>query len=131
MSPLVESRQRAILLIEQLSQEKLPAVIQLLELLAEPVQKSSTSDEENRLLAIIQRRLPEEQQLRLNDLRHRCEWSQLTESEHAELIKFEDRVEELRVNRLASLIELAKLKDVDLMTLNQEISSSKESSRAA
>ncbi|PSN12592.1 hypothetical protein C7293_19550 [filamentous cyanobacterium CCT1] len=113
--PPVDIRQRAISLIEQLPQSKLAAVVQLLEVLTEPTSQSVANGDETHLLEIIQRRLPEAEQARLNELRdaqraaldgQRCEWGELTEAEHQELIRYEDLLEQHRVERLEALIEL-------------------------
>lgn len=131
MSSPVDSRQKAIALIEQLSQDKLPAVVQLLELLAAPADQSTVSEEENKLLRIIQQQLPEEMQERLDDLRDRCEWSELAEAEHQELIRYEDQQEQYRVERLGALIALANIRDIDIISLNREIQSASRHSDAA
>jgi hypothetical protein len=120
--PPINIRQRAISLIEQLPQSKLAAVVQLLEVLTEPTSQSVANADETYLLEVIQRRLPKAEQARLNELRDRCEWGELTEAEHQELICYEDLVEQHRVERLEALIELAKLRNVDLVTLNQQVS---------
>lgn len=52
----------------------------------------------------------------------RCEWGELTEAEHQELIRYEDLLEQHRVERLEALMELAKLRNLDLVTLNQQVS---------
>ncbi|MGB3612755.1 MAG: hypothetical protein WBA10_03105 [Elainellaceae cyanobacterium] len=119
---VADIRQRAVLLIDQLPQSKLEAVVQLLEVLTEPA--AGATREESHLLATIQRRLPEPEQTRLDGLRTRCEWGELSESEHQELIGFEDRLEQYRVERLEALIALAQLKDLDLPMLNQQFSPS-------
>jgi len=49
----------------------------------------------------------------------RCEWGELTDIEREELTQYEDRLEQWRVERLEALIELAKLKNIDLPTLNR------------
>lgn len=129
MHSSIDSRQRAIALVEQLSAEKLPAVVQLLELLTSPPDQSPQSPgshEESRLLEKIGQAFSAEKQSRLNDLRQRCEWEQLTDTEHKELISYEDQQEQLRVDRLSALIELAKSRNIDLLTLNQELLSSSE-----
>ncbi len=129
--PPVDIRQRAISLIEQLPQNKLAAVVQLLEILSEPTSQSAANAEEASLLEIIQRRLPETEQTRLNELRDRCEWGTLTEAEYQELIRYEDRIEQHRVERLEALMELAKLRNLDLVTLNQQVSAPSHPSNAA
>ena len=69
--PPVNTRQRAISLIEQLPQNKLEAVVQLLEVLTEPTPPTITQVEETHLLEIIQRQLAETDQTRLSELRDR------------------------------------------------------------
>ena len=121
MLSATDIRQKAISLIGQLSQERLIAVVQLLECLAEPPQQSTMSAEEVPLLEAIAHQLPEEDLLRLNILRDRCEFGELRETEHQELIRYEDLLEEQRVKRLEALMELAKIRNIDLMQLNQQI----------
>jgi len=77
-------RQRAIALLEHLPQSKLEAVVQLLEVLAEPLPQPFTNSEESRLIDIIQRQLPEGEAMRLKELRERCKWGELSEAEHQE-----------------------------------------------
>jgi hypothetical protein len=109
MPPAPDIRQKAIALIGQLPQDKLMAVVQLLEFLAEPPQHSTVSAQEAQLLEVIENHLPEDEQTRLNTLRDRCEWDELSEAEHQELIGYEDLLEQQRVKRLEALIELAKI----------------------
>jgi hypothetical protein len=130
MSPL-DIRQRAIALLDQLPQNKLSAVVQLLEVLAEPTSQTPANPEEAPLLAVIQWQLPASEQSRLNDLRDRCEWGELSEVEHQELLHYEDRLEHHRVERLAALIALAKLRNLDLISLNQQFSSHAQPFNAA
>lgn len=118
----VDIRQRAISLLEHLPQNKLEAVVQLLEVLAEPIPQSSTNPEESRLVDIIQRQLPEGEVTRLNELRQQCEWGELSEAEHQKLIHYEDLLEQYRVERLQALMELAQLRNLDLVSLNQQMS---------
>ncbi|HEY9879719.1 MAG TPA: hypothetical protein V6D29_14770 [Leptolyngbyaceae cyanobacterium] len=130
MSP-VDIRQRAITLIEQLPQNKLAAVVQLLEILTEPLYQQETNPEEAHLLEVIQRQLPLAEQIRLNELRDQCEWDELSEIEHQELIRYEDLLEQQQTERLAALIELAKLRNLDLLSLHQQLSLRSHSSDAA
>jgi len=129
--PPGDIRQRAISLIEQLPQNKLEAVVQLLEVLTEPTSLSAVDAEEARLLEIIQRPLPQADPLWLNELRDRSEWGNLSQAEHQELIHYEDRLEQHRVERLEALIELAQLRGLDLLTLNQQFSAQSHPSNAA
>lgn len=130
MSPL-DIRQRAIALLDQLPQNKLVAVVQLLEVLAEPTPQTLASPEEASLLSVIQWQLPAPEQSRLDDLRDRCEWDELSEAEHQELLSYEDRLEQHRVERLEALIALAKLRKLDLISLNQQFSSHAQPFNAA
>ena len=130
MPPAADIRQKAIALIGQLPQDKLMAVVQLLEFLAEPPQQSIVSAKEAQLLEVIENHLPEDEQARLDTLRDRCEWSELSEAEHQELIGYEDLLEQQRVERLEALIELAKIRNIDLMCLNQQVQSKSQPSHA-
>ena len=130
MPPAPDIRQKAIALIDQLPQDKLMAVVQLLEFLAEPPQQSTVSAQEAQLLEVIQNHLSEEEQTRLDTLRDRCEWDELSEAEHQELIGYEDLLEQQRVERLEALIELAKIRNIDLMRLNQQVQSKSQPSHA-
>lgn len=120
MTPATDIRRRAIKLIEQLSPERLTAVVQLLEFLSEPSQQASSNSQEVALLEVIQRHFPPDEQKRLEELRLSCEWGKLTDIEHAELIQYEDQLEQLRVERLEALMELARLRNIDLLTLNRQ-----------
>jgi hypothetical protein len=122
MPPASDIRQKAIALIGQLPQDKLMAVVQLLEFLAQPPQQSTISGQEAQLLEVIENHLPEDEQVRLDTLRDRCEWGELSEAEHQELIGYEDLLEQQRVERLEALIELAKIRNIDLMRLNEQAS---------
>jgi hypothetical protein len=115
-------RQHAIALLNQLPHNKLIAVVQLLEVLAESVPQTPANPEEAQLLEIIQWHLASTEQARLDDLRDRCEWGELSEAEHQELIRYEDQLEQHRVERLEALMKLARLRNLDLATLNQQFS---------
>lgn len=130
MTPATDIRRRAIALIEQLSPEKLTAVVQLLEFLSEPSQQEASNSQEVALLDVIQRHLQPNQQQRLQDLRDRCEWGELTDIEHEELIQYEDQLEQWRVERLEALMELARLKNIDFLTLNRQFMSESQSFHA-
>jgi hypothetical protein len=130
MPSATDIRQKAIALIGQLPQDKLMAVVQLLEFLAEPPQPSTVSPQEAQLLEVIENHLPEDEQVRLDTLRDRCEWDELSEAEHQELIGYEDLLEQQRVERLEALIELAKIRNIDLMRLNQQVQSKSQPSHA-
>lgn len=130
MTSLPNIRQKAIALIDQLSPERLTAVVQLLEFLAEP-SGQTVPPQEAALLQNIQHYLPVEEQKRLAELRDRCEWGELTEAEQQELIGYEDLLEQYRIERLEALIELAKLRNINLMTLNHQLKSEPQPFHAA
>ncbi|MEQ8969773.1 MAG: hypothetical protein RIE73_05180 [Coleofasciculus sp. C1-SOL-03] len=121
MAPATDIHQKAIALIGQLPQDKLIAVVQLLEFLAQPPQSSTVSPQETQLLGVIESHISEEEQVHLNTLRDRCEWGELSEAEYQELIGYEDLLEEKRVKRLEALIQLAQIRNIDLIRLNQQI----------
>ncbi|MBD2527866.1 hypothetical protein, partial [Nostoc sp. FACHB-133] len=120
MTPATDIRRRAIELIEQLSEERLTAVVQLLEFLSEPSKFAASNPIELALVEVIQRRLTPNEQKRLEELRKRGEWGELTDMEHEELIQYEDQLEQWRVERLEALMELARLRNMDLLTLNRQ-----------
>ncbi|MBN3993567.1 MAG: hypothetical protein HWQ36_24525 [Nostoc sp. NMS2] len=121
MTPATDIRRRAIELIEQLSEERLTAVVQLLEFLSEPSKFAASNPIELALVEVIQRRLAPNEQKQLEELRKRGEWGELTDMEHEELIQYEDQLEQWRVERLEALMELARLRNMDLLTLNRQL----------
>jgi len=123
MSSFIESRQRAIALIEKLSQDKLPAVVQILELLADQSSQSQPHTQESELIATIHQKLPEAEQKELDRLRKLAQANQISDAEHQALIDLEDKQEQLRARHLSALIELANLRNTDLITLNRELQS--------
>jgi hypothetical protein len=130
MTASTNIRAQAISLIERLPTESLTAVVQLLEFLAEPSQQTIPSPEAT-LLQIIQYYLPVEEQKRLEELRDRCEWSELTEAEQQELISYEDLLEQKSTERLEALIKLAKLRNISLTNLNYQLKSESQPFHAA
>lgn len=126
MTPATDIRRRAIELIEHLSEERLTAVVQLLEFLSEPSKFAASNPIELALVEVIQRCLAPNEQKRLEELRKRGEWGELTDMEHEELITYEDQLEQWRVERLEALMELARLRNMDLLTLNRQLVSESE-----
>jgi len=82
-----DMRSYAISLIVQLSQDRLIPVVQLLEYLVEPPQQHRMSASETQLLETIGHHLPEDDRVRLNILRDRGKFGELSETEHQELIR--------------------------------------------
>ena len=127
MTTPTEIRQRAIELVEELPKEMLFEAVELLESLrakADRVKEPLLQNpEESALLEIIQRRLSPQDRVRLDYLRDRAETGQITETEHSELLAYVEQIENKDVERLAALIELAKIKEFDLNTLLDELTS--------
>ena len=126
MTRATDIRRRAIELIEHLSEERLTAVVQLLEFLSEPSKFAASNPIELALVEVIQRCLAPNEQKRLEELRKRGEWGELTDMEHEELITYEDQLEQWRVERLEALMELARLRNIDLLTLNRQFVSASQ-----
>lgn len=118
MTAPTEIRQRAIALIEKLPEETLIKAIDLLETLC--VDNGVVTLGEETLLQRIQRRLPTDDQTRLTYLRQRNETGEITETEHQELLGYVDRVERQDAERAEALIQLARLRNVELKTLLNE-----------
>jgi hypothetical protein len=117
-------RQHAQELIEQLPSASLPQVVEFLEGLrrntdpAQPILPENLP--EQALFSIIQRRLAPEDQARLDYLRQQNESGAITETEHQELLKYVERIEQQDAERAEALINLSRLRNVDLKTLMNE-----------
>jgi hypothetical protein len=112
-------RQRLQTLIEALPEESLLQAESLLtELNSVPAVIPSSQEEP--LLEIIQRRLPLQQQARLNYLRQCLADEIITEEEHQELLAFIDPIEQMDAERVEAMIQLAQLRNVSLNTIIQE-----------
>ncbi len=114
-------RQRLQTLVETLPEESLLQAESLLTGLNSGVAwVADSSSQEAPLLAIIQRRLPPHEQNRLNYLRQCLADETITEAEHQELLAFIDPIEQMDVERVEAMLQLAKLRNVDLNTIVQE-----------
>lgn len=112
-TPSPPPRSQLIALIEQLPSDRLSPALKLLEdLLQLPT--------ETELLQKIQQEVDLDRD-RLNDLRDRCEWSTLSPEEHRELTQYEEQLEAQNVKRVEAMIQLAKLRNIDLPTLRQQL----------
>ena len=117
-----EIRQKAMDLVEKLPQERLVEAVELLESLFKNDRvtgEETPSQAEIELLKIVRRRLPPEEEARLEELDDRNEWSELSEAEYNELLTGIERVEHQNVQRVAALMELAKIRKVDLVTKDE------------
>jgi hypothetical protein len=124
MTTPTELRQRAIELVEQLPKEMLFEAVDLLESLCLKANQAGdekpSTPEESALLEIIGRRLPPDDQKRLDYLIEQDEIGEITDAENSELLGYAERIENHNVERLGALIELAKMRNVDLETLVNE-----------
>jgi hypothetical protein len=105
-----------------------PAEAIVLDALAEQFDRSSQPDsaltplqEESRLLAAINQRLPEATLRRYYALMDRRRDETLTEAEHAELITLNNVVEQAHVARLEKVFELARLKGIEVKVLMKQL----------
>ncbi len=129
MTVSTEIRQTAIALLEKLPEALLEEAVQMLESLhlkADLVKAVEIPNpEESALLEIIHRHLPADQQQHLNYLHDRDEMGEITDLEHSQLLAYAERLEHLSVERLRALLELAKLRNVDLDNLLNQLKSEK------
>jgi len=127
MTTPTEIRKKAIELVEKLPKEMLIEAVELLESLRVKAERLRNLDlqkpEESALLEIIDRRLSPQDRLRLDYLREQNEWGELTEAEYNELLAYVEQVESQDTLRVAALIELAKIRKVNLATLSGEFTS--------
>ncbi len=124
MTAPTEIRKRAMALVEQLPGESLTKAVEFLEALsheASEVRESIPAEpQEEALLQIIQRRLSPEDQTQLAYLRQQNETGEITEAEYQDLLAYVDRVECQDAERAEALIQLARIRKVDLKTLLKE-----------
>jgi len=76
---------------------------------------------EDQLLQVINRRLPQDDQVRLNYLREQNESGEITEVEHQELLAFVLRVENEDAERAAAIFQLSQIRNVNLSTCLGEL----------
>lgn len=79
------------------------------------------SEQESKLLQRINQSLSPAEQAHMDLLIEKRQAETLTEPELAELIALGNRVEELQVERLSALIELAALRNVSLENLKESL----------
>lgn len=79
------------------------------------------SEHESQLLQQINIGLPEETWQRYRALVAKRRHEDLTPDEHREIMQISDRLEHLNAHRIALLIELARLRNLPLRTLMQQL----------
>jgi hypothetical protein len=105
--------QRAIALVEQLPADKLTIALTFLENLTQ-------KPDETALLQVIQQQ-PVLDRPRLENLRDRLEYGDLTPEEHQELMQYEDALERHNVDRIEAIMHLAQLQNIDFPILYQQL----------
>jgi len=78
---------------------------------------------EDQLLQVINRRLSQDDQVRLDSLREQNEIGEITEVEYQELLAFVSRVENEDAERAAAILHLSQIRNVDPIILITEFAS--------
>ena len=78
---------------------------------------------EDQLLQVINRRLPYDDQVRIDYFREQNESGEITEVEHQELLAFVLRVENEDAERAAAILQLSQIRNVDPIILITEFAS--------
>lgn len=94
----------------QLNATELDLVLQRVARLKAQQRTSQLSEQESALLLIINRGLLTAQQARLEELIRQRQAEELTDAELTELIALTDQAEQLQVERLEALVELAAVR---------------------
>lgn len=124
-------RQRLQTLIEALPEASLLQAETLLTALNPDAHSTAANlSQEDSLIAIIQRRLPPQDQHRLNTLRLRLADETIPPVEHQELLNFVERVEQMDLERAEAMIQLAQLRNITLDEVIQEFLPNPQSSHA-
>jgi hypothetical protein len=107
--------------IEQLDQTELDDFVYRVIALRAKRQAPSLSESESELLQRINQGIPVEMQKRYNELIAKRQEETLGPQEYDELIDLTHRVEKLEAERVADLIELARLRQVSLDELLDQL----------
>jgi len=119
------TRQQIIQLIDTLPRETLPELTQFVEFLrykTRAAEASRPSAEDQKLVAVVQRRLSSSDQQRLDLLRQKNQDGSLTEAEHAELLQWVTQIEEQDAARAQAIVELARLRNAPVVSILREYS---------
>ena len=73
-------------------------------------------------MQVLNRRLPQDDQVRLDYLREQNESGEITEVEHQELLAFVSRVENEDAERAAAILQLAQIRNVESLSLITDFS---------
>jgi hypothetical protein len=84
------------------------------------LEQLTQTPDETALLQVIQQQ-PVIDHPRLEELRDRLEYAHLSPEEHQELMQYENELERHNVDRIEAIMDLAKLKNIDFQTLDQQL----------
>jgi hypothetical protein len=107
--------------LEQLDDQDLNEVVDRLIAAQARRQAPHLSKLESDLFAVINRGLAEGEQRRLDELISRRKQELLTPDEHAELVSWIERIEQLDAERVEALIALARFRNVSVHTLMAQL----------
>jgi hypothetical protein len=107
--------------VAQLEPNELAQVVNKLLALQARQRAISLSKTETDLLEQINQGLPQTVRLRYDELATKLQEETLTPSEHEELLRLTDQIEQADVERLCALIALAELRQVSLDTLMDQL----------
>jgi hypothetical protein len=114
--------EQALDLVRQMSRSELDEfVTQAIAERAKQQARSVSRAELELLLEKINRGLPSDLQMRLNQLNAKRRAETLTAEEHRDLLNLTDQVEALQAERIEALAQLARLRGLPLRSLMQEL----------
>lgn len=111
-------------IISAVSEASLPELERILDrvLAAQAARRSPhLSAAETSLLSRINQGLPSDLRERISTLRTKREEGSISESEYEELTHLTDQAEELHAERMAAMVELAKLRGIGLPALMDQL----------
>lgn len=117
----LHSTEQIISAVAQLSLSELERVFDRVLALQAERKAAHLSPVESGLLVRINRGLPPELRERLALLKARREDESITDAEYEELTRLSDQAEELHAERVAAMVELAKLRGVCLSELMNQL----------
>jgi hypothetical protein len=83
--------------------------------------RSDAATTEAPLLSVVHRSLPQPTQARWDELLEKRDAASLSASEYEELLQLTDEVEDLNVQRMTALSQLAQARGVDLRTMMRQL----------
>jgi hypothetical protein len=115
------SAQQIIEAVKNLSSRELDEVFATVLAVQAGRKAPNLSSEESALLTRVNEGLPSQIRARLKLLRDRRENGTITDDEYEELTSLTDRAEEIHADRMAALVELARLRGKSLPSLMDQL----------